>query len=181
MTTSLTSQSIVRLLKHKPAHDRITASPYFAGIITGSLIWVFYTWATRLVRGAPGHLFSQVVFFFSFVGCATSFYKAITTDPGYVPKPENDGETKEAIELLTDEGRLNGTNFCIFCMVRGGVELAAMAPINTLRFANPFGRSTAGHATAALGGSTTTARGSGTVVRWVAPHADNADNPSWVQ
>ncbi|KAL1406928.1 palmitoyltransferase akr1 [Vanrija albida] len=108
----------VRLLKHKPAHDRITASPYFAGIITGSLLWVFYTWATRLVRGAPGHLFSQLTFFVSFVGCAASFYKAITTDPGYVPKPENDGETKEQIDLLTDEGRLNGTNFCIFCMVR---------------------------------------------------------------
>lgn len=108
----------MRLLKHKPAADRITASPYFAAIIAASILWVGYAWATRLALGAPGYLWANVLFFASMIICAISFYKAVRSDPGFVPLPENDGEVREAIEELTDDGRLNGTTFCIFCMVR---------------------------------------------------------------
>lgn len=71
-----------------------------------------------LTAGAPGHLISQVGFFVSFVLCSTFFVRGIRTDPGFIPPAENDTELKEAINELTDQGRLNGTNYCIFCMVR---------------------------------------------------------------
>lgn len=96
----------------------MASSPFYAAIITASLFWVFYCFVTRLLTGTPGYLYSQLGFFVSFSLCAFTFYKSIRTDPGFIPKPENDDECKEAIEELTDQGRLNGTNFCIFCMVR---------------------------------------------------------------
>lgn len=97
--------------------DRVISSPYFAAIITASIIVVSYAWVSRLLVGAPGHLVSQAGFFVSGAACAFFFYKAICTDPGYVPRLDAE-EMKEAIEELTDQGRLNGTNWCIFCMVR---------------------------------------------------------------
>jgi palmitoyltransferase len=106
------------LLRHVPKHERIQGSPFYAAIITGSLIWVFYAWASRLATHTSGYMWSNISFFVSFVLCAGFFYLAIVTDPGFVPKPETEEETKGAIEELTDQGRLNGTNFCIFCMIR---------------------------------------------------------------
>ena len=34
--------------------DSVTQSPYFAGIITASMIWVTYAWATRLMNRTSG-------------------------------------------------------------------------------------------------------------------------------
>jgi hypothetical protein len=41
------------LLAHHQEDDRVASSPYFASIIIGSLFWVFWTWATKLLRGEP--------------------------------------------------------------------------------------------------------------------------------
>lgn len=72
----------------------MTGSPYFAAIIVASLFWVTYCWATRLVRGTPGHLVPNAVYIISATLCAYSFYKAVVTDPGYVPKADSDTEVK---------------------------------------------------------------------------------------
>ncbi|BEI90394.1 uncharacterized protein CcaverHIS019_0304640 [Cutaneotrichosporon cavernicola] len=105
------------LLADKPMSDRVLTSPYFAAIITASFVVVGYAWLTRLVFGAPGHLLSQALFIAGFSACVFTFVKAICTDPGYVPRADAE-EMKEQIDELTDQGRLNGTNWCIFCMVR---------------------------------------------------------------
>lgn len=97
--------------------DRVLTSPYFAAIISASLVIVAYAWLTRLVIGAPGHLVSQALFLAALAGCVFTFVKAIRTDPGFVPRTDVE-EMKEQIDELTDQGRLNGTNWCIFCMVR---------------------------------------------------------------
>lgn len=97
--------------------DRVISSPYFSAIITASIAIVAYAWVTRLVFGAPGHLISQAAFIISCSACAGFFYKSLRADPGYVPRADAQ-EMKEQIHDLTDQGRLNGTNYCIFCMVR---------------------------------------------------------------
>jgi palmitoyltransferase len=98
------------LLAHR-VDEPVATAPHFASIIIGSLIWVFYAWATRLVicksghpciflthRGSlsatPGHALGQLGFFASFAFCTWSFYKAIRTDPGFVPGPEGDSDVK---------------------------------------------------------------------------------------
>ena len=82
------------LLVHRPEEDRVTGSPYFSAIIVASLIWVTYSWATRLLRGTPGYLATNTIYILSAVACAYNLYKGITTDPGFVPKAISDTEIK---------------------------------------------------------------------------------------
>lgn len=47
---SLPNQIVTRVLLNKPTYiDNVNQSPYFAGIIFGSIIWVVFCWLTRLV------------------------------------------------------------------------------------------------------------------------------------
>lgn len=39
------------LLAHRADDSPIANSPHFSAIIVASLIWVFYAWATRLIKG----------------------------------------------------------------------------------------------------------------------------------
>jgi hypothetical protein len=69
-----------------------------------------------LTAGAMGFPFTHFFFFIFFAFCFTSFYRCVNADPGFVPIPA-DTEIKQALEDLVDQGRLNGTNFCIDCLV----------------------------------------------------------------
>lgn len=106
------------LLNHKSYTDSVTQSPYFVGIITASLIWVGFSWFTRLVRGTEGYAFTHLSFAILFMLCVYNFFRAITLDAGSCPKPINDTELKEIIEDLASTGRLNSQTFCITCMAR---------------------------------------------------------------
>ncbi|OBZ74694.1 Palmitoyltransferase AKR1 [Grifola frondosa] len=110
---------VTRVLLDRASYtDTVTQSPYFAGIIAGSMVWVAYAWATRLVRQTQSHPFSHLIFAISFGLCAYNFFRAISLDAGTCPKPSNDAELKLIIEELASEGRLNGQTFCIQCMAR---------------------------------------------------------------
>jgi palmitoyltransferase ZDHHC13/17 len=98
------------------------------------MIWVAYAWITRLVNSkscrrdipalanfsvdTPGYALTNLSFALTFMLCAYNFFRAITLDPGYCPKPVNDGELKEIIEELASAGNLNGHTFCVNCMAR---------------------------------------------------------------
>jgi len=42
---------VPRVLLNKPSYtDNVNQTPYFAGIIFGSIIWVVFCWVTRLIR-----------------------------------------------------------------------------------------------------------------------------------
>ena len=46
------TQTVMKvLLAHRTEDNPVAASPHFAAIIIGSLVWVFYAWASRLVKG----------------------------------------------------------------------------------------------------------------------------------
>ncbi|KZT21327.1 hypothetical protein NEOLEDRAFT_1073718 [Neolentinus lepideus HHB14362 ss-1] len=106
------------LLNNSSYTDNVAQSPYFAGIITGSMLWVGYCWITRLVHQTSSHAIAHLVFALSFGLCAYNFFRSITLDPGSCPKPQSDEELKSIIETLAGEGRLNGQTFCINCMAR---------------------------------------------------------------
>ncbi|TFK90892.1 zf-DHHC-domain-containing protein [Polyporus arcularius HHB13444] len=110
---------VTRVLLDKSNYtDSVTQSPYFAGIITGSIIWVTYAWASRLMNQTQSHPFTNLTLAISIGLCAYNFFRAITLDAGTCPKPSNDGELKTIIEELASQGRLNGQTFCIQCMAR---------------------------------------------------------------
>ncbi|RDB17708.1 Palmitoyltransferase AKR1 [Hypsizygus marmoreus] len=106
------------LLNNSTYTESVNATPYFAGIIFGSMIWVLYCWFTRLVQQTQSHALTHLAFALSVGLCAYNFFRAITLDPGTCPKPASDGELKSIIEDLASEGRLNGQTFCIQCMAR---------------------------------------------------------------
>ncbi|QRW24739.1 ankyrin repeats [Rhizoctonia solani] len=113
------------LLNHQSYSEPLTGSPYFAGIILGSLVWVTWGWATILVHALPDHSLAHLLYFVSASLCAYNFFRSITLDPGTCARPGSAGEMKAAscpltpiIEKLAGEGKLNGQTFCITCMAR---------------------------------------------------------------
>ncbi|CCM05821.1 uncharacterized protein FIBRA_08055 [Fibroporia radiculosa] len=74
--------------------DSVAQSPYFAGIIFASMMWVGYSWLTRLVNQTQSHAFTHLVFAINMGLCAYNFFRAISLDPGVCPKPSSDAELK---------------------------------------------------------------------------------------
>ncbi|KZT58161.1 zf-DHHC-domain-containing protein [Calocera cornea HHB12733] len=106
------------LLDAPPSSTAVTGSPYFAGIIFGSLFFVGWEWVTVLVRSTPGYAVTNLCFGFCFLLCCYNFFRSVTLDPGACPKPADEAELKSIIEELASEGRLNGQTFCVVCMAR---------------------------------------------------------------
>ncbi|KAG5651913.1 hypothetical protein H0H81_006964 [Sphagnurus paluster] len=106
------------LLNNSTYTESVNTTPYFAGIISGSITWVLYCWFTRLVQQTQSHSFIHLSFALTVGLCAYNFFRAVTLDPGTCPRPASDGELKSIIEDLASEGRLNGQTFCIQCMAR---------------------------------------------------------------
>ena len=106
------------LLNNSTYSESVQQTPYFAGIIFASMVWVSYCWVTRLVQQTQAHTMAHFVFAISFGLCVYNFFRAVTLEAGSCPKPASDNELKTIIEDLASEGRLNGQTFCIQCMAR---------------------------------------------------------------
>ena len=105
-------QIVTRVLLDKSNYtDSVAQSPYFAGIITASMVWVTYAWLRRLmprryllshtsiavlmlVSETQYHAFTHLILAITIGLCAYNFFRAITLDPGTCPKPSSDGELK---------------------------------------------------------------------------------------
>jgi palmitoyltransferase ZDHHC13/17 len=115
--------------------NKMVKSPYLFSIILGSIAWVFYIWVTRLVNcecfyplefslylnrfreATPGYAVQNLIFIVSCLLCTYNLIRSATLDPGYVPSPTSDSNLKETIESLVEEGRFDGQNFCLVCLV----------------------------------------------------------------
>ncbi|KAF8900466.1 ankyrin repeat-containing domain protein [Gymnopilus junonius] len=92
---------VTRVLLNKNTYtDSVSQTPYFAGIITGSLIWVIYCWVTRLLSETQYHSVAQLMFAISAGLCAYNFFRAVTLDPGTCPKPSSDEELRSVSQLV---------------------------------------------------------------------------------
>lgn len=104
-------QIVTRVLLNKNTYvGTVNQSPYFAGIIAGSMLWVGYCWVTRLVQRTShvillqsradiiseteSHAFVHLAFAIIFGLCLYNFFRAVTLDPGLCPRPAHDGELK---------------------------------------------------------------------------------------
>ncbi|KAH8112127.1 DHHC palmitoyltransferase-domain-containing protein [Phellopilus nigrolimitatus] len=108
---------VTRVLLNSASYtEGVIQSPYYSGIIFGSMVWVAYCWVTRLVQQTQHHAFVHLSFAIAYGLCVYNFVRSITLDAGTCPKPANDGELRA--KTLQSEGRLNGQTFCIQCMAR---------------------------------------------------------------
>lgn len=112
-------QVVTRVLLNKNTYvGTVNQSPYFAGIIAGSMLWVGYCWVTRLVQRmlsatlwqlqtnvifleTESHAFVHLAFAIAFGLCLYNFFRAITLDPGPCPRPAHDGELKAVSRLVS--------------------------------------------------------------------------------
>ncbi|KAH8822648.1 ankyrin [Flagelloscypha sp. PMI_526] len=99
------------LLNSKTYTESVQGTPYFAGIITASIVWVTYCWLSRLVQDTSSHPFAHLLYALCTMLCSYNFFRAITLDAGSCPKPSSDAELRSIIEDLASEGRLNESLF----------------------------------------------------------------------
>jgi palmitoyltransferase len=89
----------------------LTNSPYCAGIIAGTMVWLGWSWFTRIVYrtsspsylvfmlpnillDTPGFASANLLFAVLFILCAYNFFRAITLDAGVCPVPIGEEEKK---------------------------------------------------------------------------------------
>ncbi|KAL9939060.1 hypothetical protein V8E36_001873 [Tilletia maclaganii] len=109
---------ITRVLLNDKQDGSIKRSPYFLGIVGGSIALVGWDWMRKLVNHTPANATANFIFAFSFALSGYNLFRAATIEPGYAPIPSSDLERREVIESLFQQGRLNGLNWCIPCMTR---------------------------------------------------------------
>lgn len=73
----------------------------------------------------PGHALANLLFAMALLSCAWNLFRAATLEPGFAPVAQSEGERRLVVQQLADQGRLNGMNYCVVCMVsrylrRGG-------------------------------------------------------------
>ncbi|KAI0758863.1 ankyrin repeat-containing domain protein [Fomes fomentarius] len=67
---------VTRVLLDKSNYtDSVTQSPYFSGIITGSMVWVTYAWLSRLINQTESHPFINLTLAIT-IGLRTRFSRA---------------------------------------------------------------------------------------------------------
>ena len=66
--------------------------------------------------------YSNLFFALALAFTSYNLFRTASLDPGFVPKSQSDSQLKDTIEMLTKEGRLNGQNFCLECLVRRPVR-----------------------------------------------------------
>jgi len=91
----------------------LTTSPYCAGIITGTMVWLAWSLLTRIVSSAfsqppnkyvshltsssldtPGHAYANLLFALLYILCSYNFFRSITLDAGACPAPIGEEEKK---------------------------------------------------------------------------------------
>ncbi|KAF2395734.1 palmitoyltransferase akr1, partial [Trichodelitschia bisporula] len=94
-------------------------TPLLAGVFAGTLFWVGVRWITHVL---PATYYTNPflnLLFGAFFGLCTYFYfRTMTEDPGFVPKPGSRSEQKVIIEELLDKRLFDETHFCVTCMIR---------------------------------------------------------------
>ncbi|EPQ26387.1 uncharacterized protein PFL1_06035 [Pseudozyma flocculosa PF-1] len=109
---------VTRVILDPMEHDFLQRSNYFLAIVSGSIEWVAWEWATKLASNVPGHATANLFFALALLLCAWNLFRASTLEPGYAPTPQNPEERRAAVYALAAEGRLNGQTFCVSCMAR---------------------------------------------------------------
>ncbi|KAE9976855.1 hypothetical protein EG328_002383 [Venturia inaequalis] len=120
LTVYLLQVGIVWTLRWAPT-DMKTAqkTPYLAGVFAGTLFWVGARWLTKILPASfSNHPFLNIFFFIFYSLCGYFYVKAMTEDPGFVPKAGGRNGQKHVIDELLELRKFDEANFCVTCMVR---------------------------------------------------------------
>ena len=155
--------------------DSVNQTPYFAGIISGSMLWVVFCWVTRLVRRmsanfffhsslnsykkkyisteTQSHAISHLMFALTVGLCAYNFFRAITLDPGICPKPTSDDELKSVILSSFLWNQVTEIRLRLLRILHPKEDSTVKRSASNAWPANPSGLNTAVYVTNALQGA----------------------------
>ncbi|RIA97923.1 hypothetical protein C1645_751171 [Glomus cerebriforme] len=108
---------IVKVLIRAHVPDAMMRTPYFTSLFQASAFWVGVTWLFRILLATSYLLVANIIFISSYAVALYSFYTAVLTDPGFVPKLTSREEQKELIINLANKGMLDSRHFCITCLI----------------------------------------------------------------
>lgn len=90
-----------------------------AGVFSGTLFWVWIRWPTKIL---PMTIYSapllNLFFAISISLCTYFYFRTMSADPGYVPKPGSRNQQKAVIDELLETQKFDEKNFCVTCMIR---------------------------------------------------------------
>ncbi|KOS43262.1 hypothetical protein ACN38_g5831 [Penicillium nordicum] len=94
-------------------------TPYLAGVFAGTLFWVGFRYAFKVL---PATYSSSPILniLFAVFFCLTAYFYifSMVQDPGYVPKVSSRNQQREIVRELFEQWKFDEENFCIPCMTR---------------------------------------------------------------
>ncbi|KAJ5117068.1 hypothetical protein N7526_011177 [Penicillium atrosanguineum] len=109
-----------QLANRGPAEFRILQkTPYLAGVFAGTLFWVGFCYAFKVLPGTYSSSPILNILFAIFYALTAFFYiMAMVGDPGYVPKISSRNQQREMVNQLFELWKFDEENFCVPCMSR---------------------------------------------------------------
>lgn len=95
-------------------------TPHLAGIFSASALWTLIHWGAVILPAiGSSYPLTNIAFSVIFTLCLFHFFRAMTKNPGYLPK-NHGGRTEQllAIEELLRAGEFDNRHFCIECLSR---------------------------------------------------------------
>ncbi|KAJ1907166.1 palmitoyltransferase akr1 [Coemansia sp. IMI 209127] len=100
--------------------------PYMTMIFQSSALYILFTWVSRVLpvtthgsidgHPIPTHKMLNIAFFWLFGMCMYYFYKAVFSDPGYIPRNETPQDAESAVRKLAASNTLDFEYFCRTCL-----------------------------------------------------------------
>ncbi|KAJ1664709.1 palmitoyltransferase akr1 [Coemansia sp. RSA 1813] len=100
--------------------------PYMTMIFQSSALYILFTWVSRVLpvtthgtidgHPIPTHKMLNIVFFWLFALCMYYFYKAVLSNPGYIPRNETLQGAESAVRKLATSNMLDFEHFCRTCL-----------------------------------------------------------------
>ncbi|KAK9763099.1 palmitoyltransferase akr1, variant 3 [Basidiobolus ranarum] len=93
-------------------------TPYYSSIFQASFVYVIITWLFVVAPATTQYLFINVSFFLFASITMYCFYKALSSDPGYLTINSSLTVGKEIVLRLANTKQLDARSFCITCLIR---------------------------------------------------------------
>ncbi|KAI8997043.1 hypothetical protein BDB01DRAFT_840561 [Pilobolus umbonatus] len=110
--------AIVKYVIQIPCHDALWKTPYFSSIFQSTAFWVMATWMTVLAPLTSHLLFTNLTFIISFVVAMYAFFKAVSSDPGFINKDLSKEAQRRIIQDLAEKNQLDPRHFCLTCFIQ---------------------------------------------------------------
>ncbi|KAG0740430.1 hypothetical protein G6F57_004835 [Rhizopus arrhizus] len=101
-----------------PSHDALWKTPYFSSIFQASAFWVIVTWMRILLPSTSQLLFAHLIFIVTFFTAMLAFFKAVSSDPGFIKNDLSREKQRMIVEELANDNCLDIRHFCLTCLIK---------------------------------------------------------------